>query len=505
MDRHALMKTTTFAKGPPMVRMLLGLLMGLAATSAWSQNAVVGKQLYLNTNGSPLSCGSAGACHGPDPALRLRGIEKGTTGAAILNAINSKNEMKFLANAPYTVSAQQAADIAAYIVNPAAANSPALSVSATALTFASTQIAVANSTSMPAGITVTNSGGAALTISGIAKGGANAADFSATGSCVGASVSVPAGGTCTLSATFTPAAAGTRSATFVFQSNAASNPTITLSGTGAAAATPSLMRSVTSITFNSQTIGTTSAVRAVVLTNNGTMPVSITQVAAAPTPEFAATGACVGTLAAGASCTMNVTFTPSASGMRNGNLTITSNATGSPHAVTLTGPGVLTPTGAAAITSSALSFPQTVVSSAATPLRATLTNTGNAVLNITSVTIAGANAADFRLGAGNTCAAGALAVNASCQVEAEFRPTSAGNKTADVVVAHSAGTTTVALGGMAAEPAAATAPAPAAAPSSSALAPSNVGGGGAVNPSYGVLLLLSLLAVGRRERRPMPR
>ena len=103
----------------------------------------------------------------------------------------------------------------------------------------------------------------------------------------------------------------------------------------------------------------TSAARPVTITNNSTVNVSITAASAAPTPEFAATGNCVGNLAAGASCTMNVTFTPSAAGNRTGNLTITSNATGSPHAITLAGPGVTAPTGAATLDASALSFPST--------------------------------------------------------------------------------------------------------------------------------------------------
>jgi len=485
-----------------MVRTLLGLTIGLVATSALAQNAVVGKQLYFNTNGSPLSCG-AGTCHGPDPTMNVKNIRKGITSAAILNAIANTQDMKFLANAPFTVSAQQAADIAAFIINPAAGNgAPAIGLSGTSLAFGSTQIAATNSTPMPATITLTNSGTAPLTITGIAKAGTNAAEFTATGTCVGASVSVAAGGTCTIGATFTPAAAGNRTATFTLQSNAATNPSITLTGTAAAAATPGISRSVTSITFNTQTVGMTSAARSVTITNTSTVVVSISAAAATPTPEFAATGNCVGNLAAGASCTMNVTFTPSAAGSRTGNLTFTSNAPGSPHVVTLAGPGTTTPTGAATLDTTALSFPSTGTGAAATPLKSTLTNTGNAPLTIFAVAIGGTNAQDFKLGAGTTCAAGTLAVDATCQVEAEFKPQSDGSKTADMVVAHSAGTSRIAVGGMAmaATTSTGTPTAPAAsppAPTSSALSPSNVGGGGTTT-WYAVLALLPLLVVRRR-------
>jgi MprA protease rhombosortase-interaction domain-containing protein len=487
-------------------RLLAGLIFGLAASTTWAQNAVVGKQLYLNTNGAPLSCGS-GTCHGPDPALRIKKIQNGTTGAAVLAAITSVGDMRFLANAPYTVTAQQAADIAAYIVNPAAANGPAITLSGTTLTFGSTQLAVTNSTSTPASITLTNTGGAALTITGIARSGTNAAEFNATGSCSGGSVTVNPGATCTIGAAFTPMAAGTRAATFTLQSNAATSPSITLSGTAAAAATPSIVRSVTSLTFNTQTVGTTSAARQVTITNNGTMTVSITQVASTPTPEFASTSNCVGNLAAGASCTINVTFAPSATGTRSGSLSITSNATGSPHAVTLSGAGALTPTAAATLASSALSFPSTTAGTTATALRTTLTNTGNAALTIASVAISGTDAAEFRLGTGNTCAAGSLAVNASCQIEAEFTPQSSGSKSANLVVTHGVGASSVALGGtgMAAATTSAGGSSPsiptASAPTSSAVAPSNVGGGGAIEPWTFVLVLLTPLLLRRRLKR----
>ena len=487
-------------------RTLMGLLLGLIASAAWSQNAVVGKQLYLNTNGSPLSCGT-GTCHSPDPTLKIKKIQNATSAAAILGAISSVSEMKFLANAPYTVSAQQAADIAAFIVNPAAASGAAISLNGTTLTFASTQIAVANSTSTPANVVLTNTGGGPLTITGIAKAGANAAEFTATGSCVGASVTVAAGGTCTVGASFTPMAAGTRSATFTFQSNAAASPTITLTGTASAVATPSLARSVTSLTFNTQTVGTTSAARPVVVTNNGTLPVSITAAASMPTPEFASTGNCVGNLAAGASCTMNVTFTPAATGARGGNLTITSNATGSPHTIPLSGPGVTTPVGAATLAASALAFPATAIGATSTAQRTTLTNTGNATLTISSVQIGGIHAADFKAGAGNTCAAGSLAVNANCQIEVEFKPQSAGGKSADVVITHGAGTASVALNGMgntATSTSAGTNVAAPVTPSSSALAPSNVGGGGALDVRYLAVLLLLLPMLSARRRRAMP-
>lgn len=467
------------------------LLAGFAGTAV-AQNAARGKQVF-ETPILGLSCSTA-ACHTINPAADTNNIRKGANAPAVILGAPAKVPlMAFLAG---RISAQDAADLAAYIANPAAATSPVISLSANAFAFGATQVAVANATATPATITLTNTGGGVLAISGIARTGTNATDFVASGTCAATPTTVPPGGNCTIGATFTPGATGARSATLTLQSNAATNPPIALTGTGTVAATPSLARSATAVTFSSQTVGTASSARTVTLTNNGTVPVMVTQVSATPAPEFSATSTCVGTLAAGAACSISVSFTPSAVGNRSGNVSIISNATGSPHAVTLAGPGVSSPTGAVTLAVSALSFPSTTVSASATPLRTTLTNTGNAALTISAVAVTGANAADFRIGGGNTCAVGTLAIDASCQLEAQFQPSSAGSKAADLVVTHSAGTATLALGGMArASSGGTTAPVSA---YSSPLAPSNVGGGGALAPWW-LLTLLPLASLRRRR------
>jgi hypothetical protein len=100
---------------------------------------------------------------------------------------------------------------------------------------------------------------------------------------------------------------------------------------------PSASLTPGSLTFNSQPVGYASAAQTVTLTNSGNAALSITRIAASG--DFAETNACGASLAAGASCAISVTFTPSAGGTRSGTLTITDNAAGSPHTVTLTGTG----------------------------------------------------------------------------------------------------------------------------------------------------------------------
>lgn len=477
----------------------MGTALLLTAASTFAQNAVVGKQLYeTKLNPAYLSCSDNSQCHGPNPALNKNKIRNGTNPNTIISALSSVPLMN--PDRGYLTLAQ-ATDIAAYITNPAAAaGAPAISASATSLAFGSTQVATTNSAPAPASVTLTNTGTANLTITAINKSGTNAADFTATGTCVGASVTVAPAATCTLSATFTPTAAGTRTATLTVASNAATNPAITLSGSGSAVPVPSVSLSRTSVSFAAQTVGTTSPAQGVNLTNNGSGALTITQVAASPNPEFSSTSTCVGTINPGASCTINVTFAPTAAGTRSGSLSITSNAASSPNTVTLSGISVLTATPICSPASSSVAFPMTSVGVMSSGLGTTLTNSGNAPLQITAVALSGADASDFRMGSGNTCVVGSIPVSGSCLLQVAFQPTSAGTKSAVVTVTHngSGGSTAVAVSGTAASPTTSTSTSPT---SSSALAPSNVGGAGSVSLEHLVALALSLLLVPTLRRR----
>jgi hypothetical protein len=75
----------------------------------------------------------------------------------------------------------------------------------------------------------------------------------------------------------------------------------------------------------------------VTITNSGNAALTVSSVAV--TGDFAQTNTCNASVAAGGTCTIMVTFTPTAAGTRTGTLSITDNATGSPQSVTLTGTG----------------------------------------------------------------------------------------------------------------------------------------------------------------------
>jgi trimeric autotransporter adhesin len=105
---------------------------------------------------------------------------------------------------------------------------PTASISPNPLTFPAT---IVSQDTSKATITITNNGnGANLSVSSVAISGANAADFKQTNNCTAVTAD---GGTCSISVSFTPSAAGTRSATLSISDNAAGSPqAVALSGTG---------------------------------------------------------------------------------------------------------------------------------------------------------------------------------------------------------------------------------------------------------------------------------
>jgi hypothetical protein len=107
-----------------------------------------------------------------------------------------------------------------------------VSLSPASLVFASQNV---GSTSVAQNVTLTNTGTAELSITSVGLIGANSGDFTQTNTCG----SVTAGAICGISVTFTPTAAGTRTASVSITDNAAGSPqAISLSGTGVQPATP---------------------------------------------------------------------------------------------------------------------------------------------------------------------------------------------------------------------------------------------------------------------------
>ncbi len=186
-------------------------------------------------------------------------------------------------------------------------------------------------------MTLSNPGSATLNVSQATVTGAG---FALSGLTL--PLTIAPGQSSAFTVSFTPATASSTTGSLSLVSNAPSSPTgIALSGTGVA---PILQLSVSpaSLSFGNVTVGSSSGPQTVTLANTGNSSVSISQVNVSGA-GFSASGLTPPlTLAAGQSATFSVIFDPTTSGSLTGSVSVVSNATNSPAAITLSGTGVQT-------------------------------------------------------------------------------------------------------------------------------------------------------------------
>ncbi|HUI42984.1 MAG TPA: choice-of-anchor D domain-containing protein [Terriglobia bacterium] len=306
-------------------------------------------------------------------------------------------------------------------------NGPAVTLSPTSLTFDNQAV---GTSSPPMNVTLTNSGTASLTITSITVTGSNSTDFTQTNTCVSP---VGAGKSCTIMVIFTPTASGSRSATLSVADDAPGSPqTVALSGTGTA---PAVTFSPTSLSFGDQNVNTTSPAQAVTLTNSGTADLSISGITVTGTnsSDFPQTNTCLSLVPAGGNCTITVNFKPSAGGARSASISVADNAAGSPQAVGLSGNGVTVPQ--VMLAPNSVAFGGQNVGTSSTAMVVTLTNTGTATLNLTSIAIGGVNAADFVQT--NTCGT-TVGAGKNCTISVTFTPAAGGSRSAALMVTDNA-------------------------------------------------------------------
>jgi hypothetical protein len=178
-------------------------------------------------------------------------------------------------------------------------------------------------------VNLTNAGTTALTISGVTISG----DFTQTNNCPS---NLATQATCTIKITFKPSVAGTRTGWLMVNDNSNGSPQyVQFTGVGASG-TASV--STSSLAFGSQLIGTSSSTpQTVTLTNSG--PGSLAIVSISASGDYAQTNNCGTSLAAGANCTIGVTFTPTWSGTRLGAINIGDTDASNLQMVALTGKG----------------------------------------------------------------------------------------------------------------------------------------------------------------------
>ena len=322
------------------------LLLAFAAGGVTAQNAARGQTLYSAFPYGCSDCHAVNPKNDPERNKPSGGVKSGTTWQNILLGINGpvggNTAMTDLLKSFYDggqITDADLQDISAYLNNVftggGGGGAGTLSVPAS-LAFGTVNTGASSLQSSTATIAT-----AAVTFSGVSIAGANAGDFNiASNSCQGA-VAV---GTCQVGVSFHPSAAGARSATLTFTSNASNGTTknVALSGTGnAVTAQPGQLSVPAALSLPGTTVGSQSGPSTVTLTNVGGTSVTVSSVASSNPTEFAiVSNFCAGSaVPPGGNCQFGVTFTPSTSGARTSTLTVVSTGIGSPQAVAASGNG----------------------------------------------------------------------------------------------------------------------------------------------------------------------
>lgn len=185
--------------------------------------------------------------------------------------------------------------------------------------------------------------------------------------------------------------------------------------------------SPTGLAFGSATVGSTSAAQSVSLKNNG--PGLLTIGSVTVSGDYGQTNNC-GTLASGSSCTLSVTFHPTATGTRTGALTVADNASNSPQSITLTGTGTGAG-GTVTLSPASFNFGNVAVNGYSNWQAITLTNTGSAAVSIGTASVSGP------FDVSNACGS-SLAAGSHCTIWALFAPSANGAFTGTLTVTDSA-------------------------------------------------------------------
>jgi Pro-kumamolisin, activation domain/Bacterial Ig-like domain (group 3)/Abnormal spindle-like microcephaly-assoc'd, ASPM-SPD-2-Hydin len=203
--------------------------------------------------------------------------------------------------------------------------------------------------------------------------------------------------------------------------------------------TTTVSYSPTSYVFPATTVSTTSPTTGVVtVKNTGTSPESFSTISFAGTnaSSFSDTTNCPlgATLAAGASCTVTMSFQPTTTGTLTATLNIVDGF--GTQSVTVSGSGSAAAAPTVSVSPTILTFASTTVGTTTAAQAVTVTNTGTSALTLGAIGLSGANANSFQISA-NTCGS-SLASSVSCMVSIAFDPTASGPLTASLSFADNA-------------------------------------------------------------------
>jgi sugar lactone lactonase YvrE len=281
---------------------------------------------------------------------------------------------------------------------------PTIAISATSLAFTNQEVGTNSSTQV---VTLSNNGGGPVTIGGISL---PAGAFTQNNNCPISPSKLAQGANCAITVTFNPPAVTSYTGTITIADDAGGPQTVALTGTGT---NPIVTLSASNIDFSNQPINTTSNTQSVTFNNTSGVDVTIAVGLSGATSSFVLGGTCGTTLPKFSTCTIVVSFKPSAPGAVSAVVTATVNGS-NPQTIALTGTGVA-PT--ISVSATSLTFDSTVPNTTSTAQIVTISNTGGGPVQLGTISIAGAGFADT-----TNCGA-VLAQGANCTVSVTFTPT----------------------------------------------------------------------------------
>jgi hypothetical protein len=260
-------------------------------------------------------------------------------------------------------------------------------------------------------VVLSNIGRGPLPISSVAAD----ADFKVTNPCP---ASVAGGTSCSIAVQFDPTSTGSKSAQLSFTTTTSVHPVLetSLTGTGTA---PNGVIFPGSIGFNPQQTTTTSGTQLAILTNTGTGPLNITSITASG--GFAVSHNCPAAVAPGNGCTLQVAFSPSATGPISGSINIVDDNVpgGTTQQIQLTGTGAAAAPGLT-LAPQGLFFPDQQVGVTSVAQTLTLSNGSTSAVSLSAPVFA----AGFT---GSTNCGTSLAAGKSCGIQVKFAPTAPGS------------------------------------------------------------------------------
>jgi hypothetical protein len=206
-----------------------------------------------------------------------------------------------------------------------------------------------------------------------------------------------------------------------------------LSGTSQTA----MSLSPTSLTFGSQPVQTQSSPQAVTVTNTGSSTLTVSRVAIAG--DFIESDTCSGGIAPGGTCSIQVRFTPAASGARTGTLTVSANIPNGSQTVSLSGTG--STQSAIVLLPNSVDFGSVPVQTTSPTQQVTVSNTSGGAIALTSESASG----PFSIQT-NTCL-NSLPAQTGCTLAIVFQPVQTGPAQGTLTVVSGQGTETIALSG----------------------------------------------------------